>query len=307
MTATDLTTLRRNCWSPDFDPVTARLVLADYLQDGGDERAAIEQRICAEPDEDRHYLDLAGWFERNGDKRRGEYIRVALEVHAFKNGPLRTTGWDYVEVERKLIGDNEARWRAGPKCEACLGHGKIYDGGQMHHDHWYSCSDCHGTGDGGGLIRKHTDGATDPTWHRWHYRLDWHKGTPFRVHARLEECGKVERIRTYDRDSNGPAEYESVWVPSPWLCAVVRHHPTVREVRVTDREPFYTTNGNHVWHAIIGGSAAHVLPKPLVDSIGDDDSAYPEEPMLRYRTAELAHAALGRALVAGARRKVETS
>ncbi len=283
----DATALRRAC-AANPDDATARLVYADALAEAGDERAAIEQRIVAQPDDDTHRLNLAEWWGANGDRERGEFVRVQCELesrppgwglcggvslhapecaynslkrdacnaHGHYGDRLRTS-------ERELLTANEARWRAAGKCEACKGTGDFYTKETFATRIPKGCRACSGTGDAGGLMQRrvYDDADDNGDYSKWRHPVRFVRGVIERVDCTLAECGSVEQVRCHGCDGYVPSACIACrgtgtvprWVPSPWARAVLRGHVTVRELWVTDLMP-----GN-VFEILTGADIALVL------------------------------------------------
>ncbi len=336
MTTTDEVALLSHIHANPLDH-TGRMVLADYLQEQGRGGGAIALRIQTEPDEDRHRLDYATWMESTATKKcpgcngrgwgkggkwtyspqtpkapecpdcsgtgvvpdpvaaaRAELIRVGCVLGQYPNASdtpqphhmTPTSDWLKLRArERELLDRHATDFRKGANCERC----DEYESGSV-------CHDCHGTGDAGGLTwRIHLDDPEDglsPIDVRQPPRVVWVRGFPV-VHCTLGEC-VTERL--------GAAGV--VIRPSPWLLAVVKHHPGV-SFRVTDREPFlgnFFDNGiERSWgnqSEAVGGSAAypHRLPDEIFAMMTNYTRDDPESGWKSYPTADAAHTALGRAM-----------
>lgn len=185
---------------------------------------------------------------------RAEFIRVQcelaahgpclmctkLEAAAQKLGLAAAPRCSKVEPlrarESALREEHGESWRKGPCCEACRGKGRKpitnRGGGTVA---GYTCPDCHGTGDAGGLMQRYTPSpiseAIDPAY-PWAHRVEWHRGFP-RVHATLAEvyrdecpqCGGYGGLHS-SRDCTSGFKP----TPTAWLAAVVRHHRGVELV-----------------------------------------------------------------------------
>jgi uncharacterized protein (TIGR02996 family) len=68
----------------DWSQREPKLVLADALQESGDERAAQLWRVIAEPGDDTHRLNYAAACERDGDAARAEFVRVQVALGAHE-------------------------------------------------------------------------------------------------------------------------------------------------------------------------------------------------------------------------------
>ncbi len=201
--------LRRACAAEPTD-VTARLIYAEAIQEAGDELAATLQRCVAQPDDDTHYTNLAALYEANGERERGEFVRVQVElanrtgerygcrkctssavvIPAFSEEECWCRFKPAVARERELRAANEVRWRAAGKCKRCVGTGKVPPFS-------YSCDSCYGSGDVGGLMqREKTPSVTDSSigTEDWRHPVHFVRGVITRVDCALSECGTVEQV-----------------------------------------------------------------------------------------------------------------
>lgn len=196
------------------------------------------EAIHARPDEDTPRLGLADWLIEYGDesqRARGELIQIQCEKWNLNDGP---NAGDFLEgspemLQFRFLRERESailkqyadEWRRGPVCyknARCLA-GRPFS----------SCSHCFGTGDAGGLMRKkesqrlirseYTNEVVQYPKQDWSHKVEYVRGMK-RVHATLQECVKVMQ------DNRGG--YQE---PSDWLLSVVRHHPDVVEVWITDK------------------------------------------------------------------------
>jgi uncharacterized protein (TIGR02996 family) len=261
---------------------------------------ALLATIYDQPEEDtprRMYADAI----EDVDPARAELIRVQCEAAAqyptitkpCRNEECASPGCALLLRAESLIAAHEARWRAGPKCERCEGKGDWFDG----YAWWKDCPECWVSGDIGGLMRvfNYTHDHGDGTAHGEDelVRIEYVRGFA-RVNARSEDVWKLvpgttchnckglgqvsERRTTSDCvHCNGRGHSPDSWHPTPWIAAVLRHHP-VTEVWVTDREPI-AVDGGFWWWPTPGKvnrleTHGYSIPDPVFDRMAGGSKGY---------------------------------
>ncbi len=294
---------------PDDD--TARLAYADAVQEAGDEARAELVRVQVELARLTPLVELVAYTL--GLNRRTAFIherdvsRVAVGAHvrfihgrSSAEGVVRTIGTGtnttatrYVEFEPvahrpceqwramttrsvELFAAHGARWRAGPKCEACGGKKTVTSRwriAEMDADDFGTstsgCPACFSTGDAGGLLRQFDYqtasalraaelGGYNTSTQREPVRVTYHRGTK-RVACTLADV--CER-----RHGNRHGEMDAVrWLPTPWALAVCRWHPDVTEFAISDRAPLSRFEGRD-WAWVMSPRSLHAsneVPSPI--------------------------------------------
>ena len=237
--------------SPEWDRTTA-LIFADWCDEEDAPAVAAYVRVAVELDG----LDCSEPFcERYADQMGcgcGECRRYR------KNRPVKMRRDDILHA-------NRSAWSSLP-CPECGGSGKIIVGDLEHTTGWETtCQKC--------LARPLT---------RWPY-------TPFLrgVGLRMEEIAREVECERCGGDGQIPKERgKGGWTtqgtmyrcpdcsgigtpcrPTPLALALVAGLPTLRQLRVTDREPYRSQFG-YCWYDSRGNAAefaAHHLPPPIWD------------------------------------------
>lgn len=274
------------------------------------DRQAFLDAIIREPDDDTTRLVFADFLDEHGEPDRAEFIRVQCELerigrrcpftvvtHVAERSnirpqfppvskPKQPCGWCPVckslQRERELLARHEADWRRAGACTRCQAVG----------NRWLMCNNCYGTGDRGGLLRTTYSNEVKKA----PLKVEFRRGFPHRVMVPqlTDALHPVEN----GRDVFGQAEHDLK--PTPWLSAVLRHHP-VQEVVSLDKTPYWN-GASHVWYRenrrypSDSAPAVAELPDALFDAI--DRPGY--EILRRAKgeaTPELAITALARAVV----------
>jgi uncharacterized protein (TIGR02996 family) len=287
------------------------------------EEQAFLAAIAAEPEDDVSKLVYADWLDEHDDPR-GEFIRLQYELEKYP--PYRELRTDCPPVdgnsgiykhcynlrvrEYVFLAAYQDKWRRGPVCETC---GQAKASGGSFNSTWNVCPQCHGTGDAGGLMRKFTTGRIeDGTSETELVHIEWDRGFPGRVvvpqvgdlvRDACSKCGGYGGAHTH-----AACDGDLVWQPTPWLRAVVQHHPVSGCVPL-DREPYHyrapAFPPDHVLHGMFrwgrrsswGEDNTDLLPDLIFDALRDMHFGEASRSCRYFPTRELALSALGRAFV----------
>jgi uncharacterized protein (TIGR02996 family) len=313
-----------------------------------DASRAFVRSIAEQPDEDTPRLAYADYLDEHGlDPARAELIRVQCFLRTYPpavEGPppgsddfdVWKLGKMYQIRERELIAENEARWRGGPVCGECGGHGDRYGGvldlSRPEDARKFGCSSCSATGDLGGLSGRcgpcqgSGEGFSSASTCVFCHGSGWRcRAVTFRRgfirHAVTAMIGDL--VERYCLGCGACAYAVSGWLtctcvsgravewrPTPLLRQIVTatdDHPEralIDEVIPDDRVPHVSADDAvFSWAPIVGGANPGPpnwrLPGPVwarLDGSDKRDYAYAS-----YPTRADAYSALGRALVTWAR------
>lgn len=206
--------------------------------------------IISEPDEDTHRLVYADWLDEHGDPDRAEFIRVQCEWERLKFVSHPNTAEGRAETARvldlqvresELLRLHEREWRRAGPCVACEGKGTLLGcAGDRHNP---DCPECFG-GDTGGLLYQMSYLGCFK-YENVNVEVEFRRGFPFRVtvptlgHALVE----VPQVKLgYGQHTT----LSPLLKPTPWLNAVLAHHP-VQEVVPLDKRPVLD-EGGYEWY-----------------------------------------------------------
>lgn len=283
------------------------------------DRTSFQTRIVAEPDEDTHRLVFADWLEENGEAERAEFIRDQCKTDCpdcggrdGEVGPCGLTNYyrkcyaceSRRNRERDLLTRHETDWRRAGPCKRCNGvpYPKFHEPAP---EGLPPCRDCNGAGDAGGLLWAF------PSPSRYSSRLEsvkveFRRGFPFLVTVpRLADalvegdcpmcegtgrCSPIGGSCAACRIPGAISVHGSakVLLPTPWLSAVLAHHP-VQEVVPADKEPYQSGAYVYSWFGPSEELAErpHRLPQEVWQSLEHVD----------YKSVESALSALSRTIV----------
>jgi uncharacterized protein (TIGR02996 family) len=254
------------------------------------------------------------------NRDRAEFIRVQVEYHrkfGYLGFDFDKVDWDNkhelkvpsetiiwgVDIQRlkarsaALLAAHQDEWLA-VRCPECGGNGcgmliSSEGMGERGKSVFARCHSCKGIGDVGGLKLVLNNGDLRRP-------VVWERGFPHAV-----ECSRLEDVLErpvynagHDTEAVGP------WQPTPWARAVVTYHPTVREFRCRDREPYGTHPALGIgWQRQSVTERCHDEPQryAIPDVVYDALEGGTREPHvvdcnMNYPTREAALTALWRAL-----------
>lgn len=243
---------------PDEDAV--RLAWADFLDEQAGRETPRGQLI-------RVQVELAGiksrgleWSERHErwrDTKNNKYPAMTADlVHAAES---RTR-------ESALIAEHGDAWRRSAWCEECKGKGRVNLGpAKMSMGKQVfqavgceiNCPKCFG-GDAGGLLRKlqYAQQQHVPDWKPELVRVRYSRGLKVVEVPTLADCVHRPEVKCPDCDNitewankdfpphkgcmtcGNHGVVEGELEPTPWLLAVVRHHPDIESVMISGVEPY---------------------------------------------------------------------
>jgi uncharacterized protein (TIGR02996 family) len=199
---------------------------------------ALFTAILANPDEDAVRLVYADWLQENDDEALAEFIRVQVETARLEpivegqpdeenDFPLWARYDTLCKREYVLLAANP-HWR--PTCPMCEGGGKLVH--DSHHERYYDCATCKGTGHIGECRRGFVDS----------------------VPVGFEDV-------FYDA-----ADEEDCWLPTQWARDTLKPFlPTIARMPVVNAQPVQWQHDRlYRWY---NGTPIHpddmIIPEPL--------------------------------------------
>ncbi len=280
------------------------------------DQRALFAAVLAHPEEDTPRLMLADALEET-DSARAELIRVQCELARLDDLEGITIGGKYSwedyrkwsglrDREAALLATHGARWRR-VACVQCggTGNGSLISSeghGAKGRSVFAKCKLCNGTGDMGGLTWAIVpDLLPSGGIYKWNPpEVEFARGFPHVVCcARLADA--------VEQDLTTGVTTHTHYAATPWLAAVAKRHRTVEQVIPGDCDPEHgdLTATSYCWvRAGMMDPSPADLPAALFDMVaklepGWSGASY----VVAFPTRELALAALGRAIVAFARKE----
>lgn len=245
------------------------------------EAESLYAAILAHPDEDTPRMMLADELEES-DPERADFIRVQVALArnpqttlqcphcASDDGYNHNTGCLYSR-EYELLTAHRREWLT-VRCDKCW---PEPGSGRGHYNVEKTCSWCRGTGDAGRLTWQmpHPDSGGGI---RHSPEVTFARGFPHRVIVPrlLPDCVEIGCSECVTAPVGhrcvgcGRLSISEPTIPSEWLAAVVRHHPTLAHCVPLDRDPYWN-GGGYCWfnanHSHASGSVpeAAELPETL--------------------------------------------
>lgn len=242
-----------------------------------DTETALLAAIAKNPDEDDPRLRYSDWLEESGNSDRGEFIRVQCELSRHTTCPftlMNTADLRHPRSNKRHMHERppKAKEPCG-WCPVCKNKERESALLAAHRDEWLRidcprCRDlrrggmkitqCPKCGDGGGdigrlvkLMRAGDSRSIDP----YHFPATFARGFLHSVTARLADVFRQK----IDHDNPG----SSVWKPTALAMRWLKHHPTIRRVRLSDRIPARRMR--------LGGGEISYAWNPMVPALNPTD------------------------------------